>query len=158
NDKPGSGVISVQLPLTISFSLGEQVQAGSDRVSAPVSSAPTEEAVVIDPDWKSRPGYDPSFLGTDKTVPLPVLTDDQLKGTAQLSPEFRGKNGRYAKYELRYWNYSVLMNQKYRTAWFSAANVDGDERYSQPPRSGDRWFTDPRIDANQQLDQSAFEH
>ena len=60
------------------------------------------------------------------------LTAAQLKATAQVPPDFRAKNGKYAAYELRYWNYSVLMNTQYRTAWFSAANVDGAARPALP--------------------------
>jgi endonuclease G len=154
--KTNSGDLTFQLPVTISVSLGGQVQAAI-ATSSSGGTLPGEEAVVIDPDWKARPGYDPAFLGAKTTVPLPSLTDTLLKTTAQVSPEFRAAKGRYAKYELRYWNYSVLMNQKYRTAWFSAANVDGNERFQMPPRGDDKWFADPRIDATQQLDQSAFE-
>jgi endonuclease G len=151
-----TGDFTFQLPLTISVSLGEQVHA-TIATSSATSTLPAEEAVVIDPDWKARPGYDPAFLGASTTVPLPGLTAAQLKTTAQVAPEFRAAKGPYAKFELRYWNYSVLMNLKYRTAWFSAANVDGDERFNLPARKGDKWFADPRIDATQQLDQSAFE-
>jgi len=155
---------SFQVPLTITVSVG------AVSIAPPVTPEPSPspsplpgptsdaiEQVVIDPDWKSRPGYDPSFLGAGLTVPLPVLSAEQLKATVQVSPEFRSGNGTYSQYELRYWNYSVLMNRQCRTAWFSAANVDGDERYTMPKRSGDKWFADPRIGADQQLDQKAFE-
>jgi endonuclease G len=162
----GSGSVSFQLPLIITVSLGPTTPANINvppaptgapvPLPAPVPPAPAEEAVTIDPDWKSRPGYDPAFLGEGDPIPLPVLSNTQLKTTVQVSPEYRG-TGDYAQYELRYWNYSVLMNRVYRTAWFSAANVDGDERYTMPPRSGDKWFSDPRIGADQQLDQKAFE-
>ena len=157
----GSGAVSFQVPLTITVGLGTQVQRDRDPVVTQRTDAGSnilpDEAVTIDPDWKARPGYDPAFLGEKAEIPLPFLTDEQLAGTAQVAPEFRSKNGSYANYELRYWNYSVLMNRQYRTAWFSAANVDGDERYSMPPRAGDKWFADPRINVNQQLDQNAFE-
>lgn len=155
---PGS--VTFQIPLTITVSLGATSPTdGAVSIGPPLtasSSTQPTEAVTIDPDWKGRPGYDPMFLGTDSPIPLPELSAEQLKASVQVSPEYRGK-GHYASYELRYWNYSVIMNRKYRTAWFSAANVDGDERYSMPPRSGDKWFSDPRIGADQQLDQKAFE-
>jgi len=158
----GSGSVSFQLPLTITVSLGAPAQTGVEVTPAPAQSpspatpAQSDEAVTIDPDWKARPGYDPTFLGGGDSIPLPLLSAAQLKTTVQVSPEYRGE-GDYAQYELRYWNYSVLMNRTYRTAWFSAANVDGDERYTVPPRAGDRWFSDPRIGVDQQLDQKAFE-
>lgn len=155
-----SGSVSFQLPLTITVSLGSPVQTGMDVTAtpapAPITPVSADEAVTIDPDWKARPGYDPTFLGKVDPIPLPVLSAAQLKTTVQVSPEYRGK-GDYAQYELRYWNYSVMMNRTYLTAWFSAANVDGDERYAMPPRAGDKWFSDPRISVDQQLDQKAFE-
>ena len=43
------------------------------------------------------------------------------------------------------------------TAWFSAANVDGDQRPNIGARSGDRWYRDTRILKTEQLGQEAFE-
>ncbi|MDE1176736.1 MAG: DNA/RNA non-specific endonuclease [Edaphobacter sp.] len=142
---------SIQLPLTITVSVGTQ--------AAGVLSAPdaTLESVTIDPDYGARKGYDPLFLDGKLSVALPSLTAAQLKATAQLLPDYRGASGKYAACELRYWNYSVLMNTTYRTAWFSAANVDGDERPQLPKRSGDKWFNDPRMALDEQLTQEAFE-
>ena len=49
------------------------------------------------------------------------------------------------------------MNTRRRTAWFSAANVDGKQRPNIGPRQGDRWYTDTRILTSAQLTQAAFE-
>ena len=49
------------------------------------------------------------------------------------------------------------MNKRRRTAWFSAANVDGDHRPDIGKRRGDRWYTDPRILKSEQIGQEAFE-
>jgi endonuclease G len=170
--KMSDGSVSIQIPLTITVSLGGGSATATQTVAAPTVPAsdkstyqpappptpvPAEEAVVIDQDWKARLGYLPNFLGDDQIVPLPILTTEQLKVTAQIDPNFRVDGSQYKDYELRYWNYSVLLNGKYRTAWFSAANVDGDERYQMPPRKGDKWFQDKRAPLNQQLDQTAFE-
>lgn len=159
-----SGSVSFQVPLTVTIGLGHASHAQAPtpqpgpQPSPPQGTTPEPvEQVIIDPDWKSRPGYDPAFLDADIPISLPALSSEQLSTTAQVSPEFRSRSGKYSQYELRYWNYSVLMNRRYRTAWFSAANVDGDERYTMPKRSGDKWFADPRIGADQQLDQKAFE-
>jgi endonuclease G len=65
------------------------------------------------------------------------------------------KNG--DPFELAYYHYSVYMNKRRRTAWFSAANVDGDHRPNIGKRSGDRWYTDPRILRSEQIGQEAFE-
>ena len=151
---------SFQIPLIVTVSFGGSVVA-SDVQPAPLAPTPAPdspkglETVVIDQDWKSRPGYDPQFLG--KEVPLPKLTAAQLADTPQVQTNYRNAKATYPTNELCYWNYSVLMNKRYRTAWFSAANVDGDERPQLPPRAGDKWFVDPRIDASAQLSQIAFE-
>ena len=65
------------------------------------------------------------------------------------------KNG--DPFELAYYHYSVYMNKRRRTAWFSAANVDGDHRPNIGKRRGDRWYTDPRILKSEQIGQEAFE-
>jgi endonuclease G len=144
---------AVQIPLTITIALGGQTGV----VTSQPGASSFVESVTIDPDWPARKGYDPAFLGAKVTVALPLLTAAQLKATAQVLPDYRAKNGKYAAYELRYWNYSVLMNLKYRTAWFSAANVDGAARPALPKRAGDKWFVDPRLPVNQQLGEDAFE-
>jgi endonuclease G len=151
---PSIGGQSVTVPLTITISVG---QSEGTTETQPSAGDPMLEKVTIDPDWGARKGYDPLFLGKNVAVPLPSLNSRQLKATAQVLPEFRKKSGKYAPYELRYWNYSVLMNTAYRTAWFSAANVDGKERPDLPPRSGDAWFADLRIPPDHQLSQVAFE-
>ena len=45
--------------------------------------------------------------------------------TATVQPDARKNDD---PYELAYYHYSVYMNKRRRTAWFSAANVDGDQR------------------------------
>ena len=50
------------------------------------------------------------------------------------------------------------MNKRRRTAWFSAANIDGDRRQPIGKREGDRWYLDTRIDRSEQLGQEAYEH
>src|SRR5262249_24101031 len=87
-------------------------------------------------------------------VQLPTISAAMKKDTAVVNDEDQ-KHG--DPFELTYFNYSVYMNKKRRTAWFSAANVDGDHRPDIGKRSGDRWFRDTRIDRSEQLDQKAFE-
>jgi endonuclease G len=76
------------------------------------------------------------------------------KDTATVLPEFQKHGDRF---ELAYYNYSIYMNKKRRTAWFSAANVDGSQRPNIGKRQGDKWFIDPRISTAEQLGQEAFE-
>lgn len=122
--------------------------------SADATTLPqAEEAVVVDPDYGNRPGYDPSFLETIE-VPLPRVSEAMEQDTARVRSDAQ-KNG--DPFELAYYHYSVYMNKRRRTAWFSAANVDGDHRPDIGKRRGDRWYTDPRILKSEQIGQEAFE-
>ena len=132
-------------PWTIAVSaastMGDEVEAGV-------------EAVVVDQDYSDRKGYEPDFL-EQISVPLPRLGADMEKDTAEVEQESRKQDD---PFELTYYHYSVYMNKRRRTAWFSAANVDGDRRPNIGKRQGDRWYSDPRIDKAAQLGQNAFEH
>lgn len=148
--------VTCNIPLQVTVSLG-QITPKVDVVTAPdVAVAPQVEfeAVVIDPHYENRSGYDPGFLET-VAVPLPVLSRKMEADTAVVDPDFRKDNNRF---ELAYYHYSVYMNKRRRTAWFVAANVDGGRRPDIGRREGDRWFKDPRIGASEQLGQEAFEH
>jgi endonuclease G len=87
-------------------------------------------------------------------VPLPKISAKMEAETAVVAEDHRHGDD---PYELAYYNYSVYMNKKRRTAWFSAANVDGGHRPDIGKRQGDRWYTDTRIDESEQLGQEAFE-
>ena len=116
------------------------VGAVADQTAA--AGVEAEEAVVVNQDYSDRPGYDPNFLDTLK-VPLPAISNAMQQDTATVRPDAR-KNG--DPFELAYYHYSVYMNKRRRTAWFSAANVDGDHRRNIGKRQGDRWYHDTRID------------
>lgn len=126
---------------------------GTDDSTDTTTPAQAEEAVVVDPDYGNRPGYDPSFLETIE-VPLPRVSKAMEQDTARVKSDAQ-KNG--DPFELAYYHYSVYMNKRRRTAWFSAANVDGDHRPNIGKRRGDRWYTDPRILKSEQIGQEAFE-
>jgi endonuclease G, mitochondrial len=147
------------VPLRVTVSMGTPSRlttivrgAVADQMAA--AGVEAEEAVVVNQDYSDRPGYDPNFLDTLK-VPLPAISDAMQQDTARVRPGAR-KNGH--PFELAYYHYSVYMNKRRRTAWFSAANVDGDRRPQIGKRQGDRWYQDPRILKTEQLGQSAFEH
>jgi endonuclease G len=96
-----------------------------------------EKDVIDQSNYSKRPGYDPEFLGKDGLlVPFPVLpkSADILQFTQS------GKK----KSELKYWNYSVVMNKGRKLAFFSAVNVDANKRPDGAGRDGDAWFYDTR--------------
>jgi endonuclease G len=105
----------------------------------PATPAPVVEKVEIDQDnYDKRNGYDPKFLGGGLVVPLP-----KVKGTkfGKVLPVHG------ASAELKYWNYSVVMNRQRRLAFFSAANVDPDKFRGNRDADGDTWFLDTRVTA-----------
>ena len=141
------------LPPTNDWAPAWRSVEGTDGSASAAAPPQAEEAIVIDPDYSNRPGYDPSFLETIE-VPLPRVSKAMEQDTARVRSDAQ-KNG--DPFELAYYHYSVYMNKRRRTAWFSAANVDGDHRPDIGKRRGDRWYTDPRILRSEQIGQEAFE-
>ena len=141
------------LPPTNDWAPAWRSVEGTDDSADAAAPPQAEEAIVVDPDYGNRPGYDPSFLETID-VPLPRVSKAMEQDTARVRSDAQ-KNG--DPFELAYYHYSVYMNKRRRTAWFSAANVDGDHRPDIGKRRGDRWYTDPRILRSEQIGQEAFE-
>ena len=116
------------------------------------------EAVHIDQSTLgSRAGYKPNFIGSGKfSVPLPKIP-------ASLKSKIATLKSSPSKSELKYFNYSVVMNKERKLAFFSAVNIDGGEQQDVGKREGDSWLRDPRIDQDFQVgnefygQQSTFE-
>ena len=145
--------VTLTVPLNITFSLGDA--AGTATVVSKATAITPEatgggEEVTIDPDFSKRKGYDPNFLGIP--VALPKLTATQLANAVEVPPQFR-KNG--DKNLLNYYHYSVVMNKRRRTAWYSAAMIDG-ENFINFKRGSDKWFLDPRIDSKFQMGEELY--
>jgi endonuclease G, mitochondrial len=104
------------------------------------------EAVNIDQSTLgSRSGYKPDFIGTGKfSVPLPKIP-------ASLKSKIATLKSTPSKSELKYFNYSVVMNKERKLAFFSAVNIDGSAQQDVGKREGDSWLRDPRIDKDFQL-------
>jgi endonuclease G len=141
------------LPPTNDWAPAWRSVEGADDSASAAAPPQAEEAIVVDPDYSNRPGYDPSFLETID-VALPRVSKAMEQDTARVRSDAQ-KNG--DPFELAYYHYSVYMNKRRRTAWFSAANIDGDHRPDIGKRRGDRWYTDPRILRSEQIGQEAFE-
>lgn len=117
-------------------------------VAPPVAPPEIEAAepafdAPLAPDYPSRPGYDPAFLGDGLDVPLPTLSAALKAAAAKLLAAPHGV-------ELRYLGYSVVQHARRRLPILSAANVDFANRFAMA-RPTDRWRIDPRIAADQQL-------
>ncbi|MGA9522906.1 MAG: DNA/RNA non-specific endonuclease [Myxococcaceae bacterium] len=87
--------------------------------------------------------YDPYFLGDGFEVPLPGLTDRAR------SESFQG--GRV----LDYVHYSLVMNERRRTAHYTACNIDA-ARMVRLGRTGLPWVFDARLPPNAQLGPSYY--
>jgi len=100
----------------------------------------------------TRPGYKPDFLGTGKlSVPLPKIP-------ASLKSQVATLIKKPSQNELKYFNYSTVMNKKRKLAFFSAVNIDGNLRRDVGKRAGDTWFRDPRILDTVQIGNEFYQH
>ncbi|WP_028345631.1 DNA/RNA non-specific endonuclease [Bradyrhizobium murdochi] len=104
------------------------------------------EAVHIDQSTLgSRSGYKPNFIGAGKfSVPLPKIP-------ASLKSRIATLKSTPSKSELKYFNYSVVMNKVRKLAFFTAVNIDGGAQQDVGKREGDSWLRDPRIDKDFQV-------
>jgi endonuclease G, mitochondrial len=141
---------AVTIPLQITVRLGTAQAGTSVGLTAPVLPAGlVEEAVSIDPDYSTRTGYDPSFLGTH--VALPVLTATQRASAALNQRAAQGQDATL----LHYHHYSVVMNKQRRLAFYTVVNIDGNI-HRNLEREEDRWILDPRIRKEEQIGGSLY--
>jgi endonuclease G, mitochondrial len=99
-------------------------------------------ALEVDPDYESRKGYDPAFLG-EAVIHLPSFTDTERENDRVLIGDTESA-------ELRYHHFSVVMSRSRRLAFVTAVNIDGRKRLS-VLRTSDRWIFDPRIPEDLQM-------
>ena len=108
-------------------------------------SQETQEREEITSSFPGRNGYDSNFLG--RPLPLP-----------QLDPSIRDKAatliGSPDKTELKYTNFSIVMNKERRQPFYSVVNIDGSKS-KDLPRTG-KWTIDSRIPRDQQLGNEAY--
>lgn len=120
----------------------------SHRVSVIVPGATVgEERRPATPDVSKRKGYNPSFLGEDFSVPLPVIPDATM--IAPVDDEEHG--------ELRYTHFSIVMHKERRLPFFTACNIDGRYLFNFP-RGRDRWYLDKRLvdHTNHQISEALY--
>ena len=158
---PPSPVATVSIPLTLNITLdlgsGEAPRISCISSSPPPSSVPSgspsqEEAISIDPDYDSREGYDPDFLGNGSLrVPRPKLSTAQITEASRLTAPSPGAD----RYELKYHHHSVVMNRKRRLAFYTAVNIDG-KLARDIKRETDKWFYDSRIPKQEQIGEELY--
>ena len=119
---------------------------GPDGPRVGVVTGMLMEAVHIDQTTlSSRPGYKANFIGSGKfSVPLPKIP-------ASLKSKVATLKSSSTQSELKYFNYSVIMNKERKLAFFSCVNIDGGKQQDVGKREGDSWLRDPRIDPDFQI-------
>lgn len=155
-----SGAVTVTIPLEVSVRLIAPA-LGVVAAMPQDGGAPQIEKLVEpihDPDYASRTGYDPSFLGI--TVPLPKVTDLSIVATLD--------NGDHI---VPYHHFSLVMHKLRRLALLTGCNVDAAPQSKRPaPGKGysrdqlgglgkndtELWFTDPRLPEMHQLPDRFF--
>jgi DNA/RNA endonuclease G (NUC1)/V8-like Glu-specific endopeptidase len=148
-----AGTVTVTVPLNITVSLGAigapliAPPAAQVTAATPVEGVDLQEAITIDPNYDSREGYDPEFLGTGSLrVHFPKLPPGEARNASRLLNPPAGAD----RHELKYHHYSVVMNGKRRLAFFTAVNIDG-KKARDISRETDKWFFDPRISRQEQV-------
>lgn len=153
-----AAAVSITIPLTLTLQLDSGAVAPGPQPVAPpartLPARPAEPRRTPPAAFAGHPGYAPDFLGA--AVPMPVIKASPRFGGPLAVPADRRSHPDDA-HELRYPNYSVIMNAARRTAYVAAVNVD----YAAPfregrPRSED-WWLDGRIPDEAQLDNSYYE-
>lgn len=146
--------VTITIPLTITIRLGSpgSIEIPPEQSVEPVTRFDFTEAVSIDPDYSSRAGYAPDFLGSgNRRVPLPKLSADQESRASRLLTPRAGES----PFELKYHHFSVVMNGQRRLAYFTAVNIDG-KKANAIRRETDRWILDPRIRREEQAGENLY--
>jgi endonuclease G len=108
--------------------------------------------IHIDPDYASRKGFDPEFLGSgEHAVPLPTLPPD-LEALAAVNTAAAVE----PRYLLPYHHFTIALNRTRRLAFFTAVNIDGALAHPEK-RERDHWFLDPRIPESDQTGGDLYE-
>jgi endonuclease G, mitochondrial len=117
---------------------GPAVSPGGPRIG-PLTGMLMEAVHIDQSTLGSRPGYKANFIGSGKlSAPLPKIP-------ASLKSKIAPLKSSAAQSELKYFNYSVVMNKERKLAFFSCVNIDGGEQQDVGKREGDSWLRDPRI-------------
>jgi DNA/RNA endonuclease G (NUC1) len=149
--------VTITIPLTINLPFDGAAIRG-DGGAAPGfraaggGGAAAPFAITIDPDYATREGYDPEFLGGGtQAVPLPRMTAAQLRDAALADGADAGDD----PHELKYHHFSVVLNARRGLAFFTAVNIDGRSAKS-PKRKTDKWCFDPRVGRDEQVGEDLY--
>jgi endonuclease G len=159
-----AGPQSIAIPLTVTVTLGAPALAAAEAATAPVAAPPRQlkrlpESVQLDTDYSDRNGFNGRFVPGLK-LDMGKIAAPRKSVIAPLQEDSGGATG-----ELRYQNFSLIMNKARRLALFTATNIDGaswiaiNRRTGQPAAQqpeGDVWYNDARIDTSYCVGQSFY--
>lgn len=104
------------------------------------ADSPTTEDVIK--------GYDSTFLGKKYKVALPKLSPKLKDDVSKM------KNGRYI---LDYVHFSIVMSRSRGLAYFTAVNIDGNQKVKIRRTEEDNWKFDSRISEEYQYGNEVYE-
>jgi endonuclease G len=150
--KPSEHSVTLTIPLHITFSLGGPgAGAAVLAVTPPDRDMGPDERLLekiepdpSDPDYETRPGYNPEFLGFK--VAFPRLTNI-TKPKAYAVPGVSGSD----RFELKYHHYSLIFNKDRKLAFAAGVNYDPTASVQFQREGKDRWFYDPRVTPEKEL-------
>jgi endonuclease G, mitochondrial len=155
---------TIPIELSVRLPIGTNITKDTIQTTDPSPSSVTPDDTVTaernqkpDHDYSNRQGYDADFLGVN--IPLPKLSSANLKQAAQ-----NQQPNRPDKTVLDYHHFSLVLNARRRTAFFTAVNINGAqavdigrERLENAlAEASERWYEDPRVDDHEELVQSIF--
>ena len=144
---------SVELPKTDTGKTESYpIEADKPKIETP---KPTTGGIVIDPNYGAKQGYNPQFLSINLPLPkIPKTLEKEL-----VVPEGQHKP------LLNYYHFSLAINAKRRLPQFTAVNIDAvsynklkDVMPSRREIGADKWFLDPRIPKNDQLEAAFYKN
>jgi len=155
------GWVSFTVPIEIRLRLGGPAATGAQLMTTalpPQTSTPAIEpcgleAIVIDPDFAGRRGFDRAFLGDGHDVPLPTLA---LELQALASVDVTATDE--PKHLLRYHHFCAVNNRVRGLAFWVGVNIDGTLHTwrKELTRERDKWFFDPRIPRSEQVGEDLY--
>jgi endonuclease G len=129
--------ISITVNGSATFQFGETRAVPPVVTTTPPAIVAVEKALVFDPDYDTREGYDRDFLGV--RVSVPKIASARAKEILLTGSK---------PMVLKYHHYSLVMNRVRKLQMWSAVNVDftaAKRRKNRGDFGVDTWVADPRI-------------
>lgn len=158
-DRNSSAPIEIVIRLNPALFAAATSSPGAPARATTISVGPAQgtgdrvdEVISIDPDYSTRKGYEPGFLGKGFNVTLPSLSDAMKRRAAVSQQPQTG----HPAYVLPYHHFSVVVSKERQIAFFTAVNIDGSIAH-RIKREPDKWIYDPRIERTEQLGNEIYQ-